>query len=259
MKRTTGKRGSGSALEKALSVLEAIIDQPQPVGLPDIADRMAMSRQTVHRLLQQLVENGLVIRDPSRDRFAIGPRFSKMALNVLQSANKGAPIRATIQRVVDEIGETCNVGVLEGRDFVYLERVETTRTPRIYLETGSRLPAHCTSGGKAMLAWMPPAVRSRLLKTMDMSPFTSHTITSASALEEELQIYRRQGFSVSMQEFAYGIIGIGVPILDFDGAPLAALALHGPIGRVTVEKAPEYAGNLQAAASRLARIWNAGS
>ncbi len=256
---TVEKKNPGSALEKALSVLEVIIDQPQPVGLPDIAGRLAMSRQAVHRLLQQLVENGLVVRDPSRDRFAIGPRFSKMALEVLQSANKGAPIRATIQKVVDEIGETCNVGVLEGRDFVYLERVETTRMPRIYLETGSRLPAHCTSGGKALLAWLPARARFNLLKPMDLKPFTSHTITSAKALEKNLQTLKCRGYAISTQEFAYGIVGIGVPILDSEGAALAALALHGPIGRVTLERAPEYAEKLMAAASRLAEIWDEGS
>ena len=256
MKPQTIKQGAGSALEKALQVLEAIIDQPQAVGLPDVADRLGMSRQAVHRLLQQLVANGLIVRDPSRDRFAIGPRFSKMALEVLQSANKGTPIRATIQKVVDGIGETCNVGVLEGRDFVYLERVETTRTPRIYLETGSRLPAHCTSGGKAMLAWLPPAVRSRLLKTMTLNPFTSKTITSVKALEEELLAVKSRGFATSVQEYADGIIGVGVPILNSEGDALAALAMHGPLARVSIEKAPEYARKLHAAANRLAEIWD---
>ena len=74
-----------------------------------MADRLGMSKQTVHRVMQQLEAHGLIVRDPSRDRFAIGPRFSKLALDAMQSANKGAPIRATIQKVVDDIGETCNV------------------------------------------------------------------------------------------------------------------------------------------------------
>ena len=250
------KKRTGSALEKALQVLEAIIDQPQAVGLPDMAERLGMKRQTIHRVLQQLEENGLVVRDPSRERFAVGPRFSKLALDAMQSANKGVPIRATIQKVVEEIGETCNVGVLEGRNFVYLERVETTRTPRIYLETGSYLPAHVTSGGKILLAFLPAAVRLRLLRTMNLNAFTGNTITSVLALEKELLIARSNGYAVAAQEYADGIIGIGVPILDTEGEALAALAMHGPIARVPVEKAPEYAGKLQAAAAQIAEIWD---
>jgi len=256
MKPHTIKRGMGSALEKALQVLEAIIDQPQAVGLPDVADRLGMSRQTVHRVLQQLMENGLIVRDPSRDRFAIGPRFSRMALDAMQSANKGIPIRATIQKVVDELGETCNMGVLDGQNIVYIERVETSRTPRIYLETGSRLPAHCTSGGKALLAWLPAAARARLLKTMTLNPLTSHTITNVKALEEDLLGIKRRGFAITIQEYADGINGIGVPILNSKGEALAALAMHGPQVRVPIKKAPDYASKLQAAAVQLAEIWD---
>jgi DNA-binding IclR family transcriptional regulator len=253
---TNKKKSAGSALKKALQVLEAIIDQPQAVGLPDMADRLSMSRQTVHRVLQQLEDNGLVVRDPSRDRFAIGPRFSKLALDALQSSNNGAPIRATIQQVVDEIRETCNVGVLEGRNFVYLERVETSRTPRIYLETGSQLPAHVTSGGKVLLAFLPDGARKRLINTMDFKQFTKHTITDRSELLTEAEKNRKRGYATAFQEYADGIIGIGVPILSSDGHPLAALALHAPIQRIAKKDVPDYASKLQVCAARLAKIWD---
>ncbi len=250
------KKSTGSALEKALRVLEAIIYQPQAVGLSDMADRLGMSKQTVHRVVQQLEENSLIVRDPSRDRFAIGPRFSKLALDAMQSTNNGAPIRATMQKIVDEVGETCNVGVLEGRNFVYLERVETSRTPRIYLETGSLLPAHVTSGGKVMLAFLSDAVLKQLIKTMNLESFTKHTITDREVLLAEIEKIRNQGYATALQEYADGIIGIGVPILAADGFPLAALAMHAPIQRVSLEEAPEYARKLQNGATRLAEIWD---
>jgi len=250
------KNGRGSALEKALAVLEAIVEQPQAVGLLDMADRLGMSKQTVHRVMQQLEAHGLIVRDPSRDRFAIGPRFSKLALDAMQSANKGAPILATIQKVVDDIGETCNVGVLEGRNFVYLERVETSRIPRIYLETGSRLPAHVTSGGKAMLAFLPEKVRNKLIEAMTLVPFTKQTITDPDKLKSVVEESRKRGYAIAHQEYSEGIIGIGVPILKSDGYAIAALAMHAPIQRVSLEQAPKYARKLQAGAEQLAKIWD---
>ena len=255
-KNNNNKKSSGSAIEKALRVLEAIIDQPQAVGLPDMAARLAMSKQTVHRVLQQLEDIGLIVRDPSRDRFAIGPRFSKLALDAMQSANKGAPIRATIQQVVDDVGETCNVGVLDGRYFVYLERVETTRTPRIYLETGSSLPAHVTSGGKIMLAYQPDRKRQQLIETMPLERYTENTITDREKMLADAEKSRKRGYATALQEYADGIIGIGVPILASDGSPLAALAMHAPVQRVATRDIPEYARKLKDGAARLAQIWD---
>ena len=141
----------GSALDKALAVLEAITAQAQPIGLPDLSARLDLPRQTVHRVLLQLEAAGLIVRDPSRDRFSVGPRFSMLALAALQTQNQAAPIRAILQALVDDIQETCNIGVLDGMQFVYLERVECHWSLRVHLQAGSRVPAHCTSGGKVML------------------------------------------------------------------------------------------------------------
>ena len=236
--------------------LEAIIDQPQSVGLPDLADRLGLSRQSLHRLLQQLDEHGLVVKIPNRDRFAIGARLSKLALSTIRSANQGPPIRAIIQEVVASTGETCNMGVLVGREYVYIERVECDRKPRIYLETGMRLPSHVTSGGKAMLAFFPDKVRARLVETLELKRYTEFTITDRDKLMAELDEIRERGYAVSWQEFGEGIIGVGVPVLTEEEFPLAALALHAPIQRIALEDASKYASKLQLAAERLVEAWD---
>lgn len=250
------KKRTGTSLEKALTVLEAVVDQPQSVGLPDLADRLGMPRQSLHRLLHQLHEHGLVVKVPNRDRFAIGARFSKLALNAIRSANQGSPILATIQEAVAEIDETCNLGVLSGRNYVYIARVECEREPRIYLETGIRLPAHVTSGGKAMMAFLPSKIRARLVETMSLVPFTKNTITDRSKLMAELEAIRVRGYATANQEYAEGIFGVGVPVLAPEGYALASLALHAPVQRVDETEAPEYASKLRVAAVRLAEIWD---
>ena len=253
--KKTGK-GKSSTLDKVLKALEAIVDHPHSIGLPDLAEQLGLSRSSLHRLLQQLHEHGLIVKVPNRDRFAIGPRFSKLAISAICSANQGAPIRATIQEAVADIGETVNVGVLAGRNFVYIERVECERTPSIYLETGIRLPAHVTSGGKAMMAFLSDKVRVRLVRTLSLVPYTKNTITDHDELLKDLELARQRGFATSNQEFSEGITGIGVPVLSDDGVALAALALHAPMQRVDLKDAHEYARKLQDAAVRLAAIWD---
>jgi len=146
--------------------------------------------------------------------------------------------------------------VIIGREFVYLERAEAEHYPRIYLETGNRMPPHCTSGGKAMLAFLPAPTRSRLLETLTLTQFTQTTITSIKSLKEELEEIRQQGFATANQEYADGMVGVGVPVLGPDGAALAALGMHGPTTRVSLDHAPEIAAQLQTAAERLEEIWD---
>ncbi len=248
----------GSALDKALAVLEAITAQAQPIGLPDLSARLDMPRQTVHRVLMQLEAAGLIVRDPSRDRFSVGPRFSMLALAALQTQNQAAPIRAILQALVDDIEETCNIGVLDGLQFVYLERVECRWSLRVHLQAGSRVPAHCTSGGKVMLAHLDEQVRANLFRNVKLKAFTRQTIISTDDLERDLVAVRERGYALNDQEFTTGVIGVAVPIRSRDGRMLAALALHGPSPRLDIDRAVGFVPKLKQAANLLARAWQEG-
>lgn len=247
-----------SALDKALIVLEAIVARPWPVGLPDLSAELGLPRQTIHRILQQLAENGLLVRDPSRDRYAIGPRLSHLALSSLSSANQGAPVRAILTDLVGEIGETCNVGVLDGLEFVYLDRVECSWSLRVHLKPGSRVPAYCTSGGKVLLAHLETPLRAGLLRSRTLEAYTGSTMTTPSVLEAELDQVRTRGFAMNDEEFTVGIVGAAVPILDGRGRALGALAVHGPSPRLSTSRARSYLPQLKAAAEKLASVWNIG-
>lgn len=255
MTQTKTRKERGSALEKALQVLEAVVDQPQTIGLPDLTARVGLPRQTVHRVLLQLEENGLVTRDPSRDRYAVGPDMSRLALKTLYSDNQGAPIRFILQELVDDIQETCNVGVLDGLEFVYLERIECDWPLRVHLAAGSRVPAYCVSGGKVLLGHLPFDLLDRLLKSASLKTYTDKTITDVAELETALETVREAGYAINDEEFSVGIGGLAVPIMDRSDRPVAALALHAPLSRLSVDDMLKHLPKLQAAASRLARAW----
>ena len=91
MREREAAQERGSALDKALAVLEAITAQSQPIGLPDLSARLALPRQTVHRVLAQLEAAGLVVRDPSRDRFSVGPRLSTLRGTAHARCPRGHP------------------------------------------------------------------------------------------------------------------------------------------------------------------------
>jgi len=244
-----------SALEKALAILEVVAEQPQAVGLPDLTARLNIPRQTIHRVLRQLEMNDLVLRDPVRDRFSVGPRLSRLALAALRSGNQAAPVRAILQDLVDTVEETANVGVLDGLEFVYLERIECHWSLRVHLQAGSRVPAYCTSGGKVLLAHLDAAVRERLLSARKLKCYTERTLTRPGDLDAEFARIREQGYAINDQEYTVGIVGVAVPIADSDGRVLGALALHGPEPRFTLERAEQQVEELKRSAKRLADVW----
>ncbi len=244
-----------SALDKALAVLEAVSDQRQPVGLPDLSARLGLPRQTVHRLLGQLESAGLVRRDQSRERYAIGPRQSRLALASLCSKNQSAPLRALLQDLVDDLKETCNIGVLDDLDYVYTERIECKWPLRTHLEAGSRVGAHAVSGGKLMLSALDEAVLRRLIKGRKLHAYTRHTLTKPAALEAELERVRASGYALNKEELFDGIVGVAVPILGQGRRMLAALAVHGPLTRLTLQDCERFVPKLRRAADKIAKAW----
>ena len=243
-----------NVLGKALAVLKAVADHPQGVGLPDLAAELGLPRQTVHRVLGQLRDSGLVLRDPVRERFAVGPRLIQLSLAAL-GANDWAPVRAVLQELVDELGETCNIGVLEGLDYIYIDRIECEWPLRIHLEVGYRMPAYCVAAGKVMLAFLEPDLRGRLLRSRKLAARTSQTITRVTDLEAELDEIRTRGYGTNNQENFEGIVAAAVPIKDGRGRVVAAVTVHGPVTRLTFDACVAAVPRLQHASQRITRAW----
>jgi DNA-binding IclR family transcriptional regulator len=244
-----------SALEKALSVLEAVSNRQQAVGLPDLAASLKLPRQTVHRVLGQLEALKLIIRDRSRERYSIGPRLSKLAFVTLRSLNQSAPVRLILQDLVDDIGETCNVGVLDDMHYVFLQLVECEWPLRLYQQAGTRIPAHTVSGGKLLLAYLDPILSRSHVKARKLKPATSHTLTSLADLEAEFDRIRAGGFALNNQERIEGVVGVAVPVFDPAGNVLASVGMHGPLPRVTMKICERHVPRLHQAAERIAREW----
>jgi DNA-binding IclR family transcriptional regulator len=253
--RRSGSRQRFSALGKGIAVIEAVIDQPQSVGLPDLAARLKLPRQTVHRVLGHLQDDGLLVRDPERERYSVGPRLSSLALSVLLSRNQGAAVRVVLQELVNELQETCNIGVVEGLDYVYLERIECEWPLRIHLEVGDRLPAHTVAGGKIVLAFLSASERKRLLKSRKLVARTPRTLTRIADLERDFETIRETGYATNDQENFEGIVAVSVPIRDKSDRVVASLTMHGPLPRVTLEKCKSHIPRLMQAAQRIANAW----
>ncbi len=242
----------GSAALRAFLILEMVVAAEEPCALDDVARATGLSKPTTFRILTQLESSGMLAREPGDRRYAVGHRLSKLALGVMQNSPLRSGRHAILQRLVEKIGETCNVAMLDGRQLMYLDRVETSWPLRLHLAPGSRVPLHCTSGGKLFLSQMP---RSRWEKLIGSGPFerhTAHTITRADDLERELAQIRAEEWSADREELLAGIVCLAVPVRDQAGALIASLALQAPLARMTHQQSLDHLPALRGAARELA-------
>jgi DNA-binding IclR family transcriptional regulator len=242
------------AISKAASILEAIANNPVPANTTDLASQLGMPRQTVHRILTQLCEVGLVARDTARQRFFIGGRLRALSLATLVHAHVDTAANLILRGLVDEVHETCNIGMLDGYEVVYLNRVECDWPLRVQLRPGSRVPAYCTAIGKLLLAHLPPSDQRRLLEGMKLRRLTPHTRTSMSELNADLHDIARRGYSLNDQEDTLGLVAVAVPIVDSQGQVVAGLALHALEARMPLAQALKQLPLLRRTAAKLSPV-----
>lgn len=246
--------GRGSALRKAFAVLEVIAGDTRPVGLAALAERLDMPKQTVHRVVGQLEDEGYLRREPMRDRYVVGPKLNRLAIDTLSHSFQAAPVHNVLTRLVGRIGESCNVGMLNGPTVVYLDRVECDWPLRLQLAAGSRLPIHATAIGKLLLAFLPPRGRRRILTSGTLPRFTDRTLCDPDMLDEACRRIRQQDYAVNDQEQHVGLVGLAVPMRTGDGRVIAGLALHCPLPRMDLARALTHLDDLRGAAGDIAAL-----
>lgn len=155
--------------------------------------------------------------------------------------------------LVREVGETCNFTTLDGAAVLYLDRVEAHWPLRLTLEVGSHVPLHCTASGKLFLAFLPAARRNTLLGALSLEALTRNSLTDVPALQAECDAIAARGYATDREEFMAGLIAVAVPVRDAHGAVRAAIAVHAPAARMSLDDAVSRLPALQAAAARMAQ------
>src|SRR5436190_5170459 len=241
-----------SSTLRAFSVVELIAKAEEPMSLDELTELSGLPKPTVFRILALLVRGGVVARESIEKRYLVGPRLSTLALKVQMHSPARAWRHSILVRLVEEIGETCNFTILDGNDVVYLDRVETSSPVRLHMDTGSRVPLHCTASGKLFLSQMTAVQLRQVLGTGPLKRYTARTITSIDALEKALRKVRADRVGTDIGEYLEGSVCLAVPVTDRDGRICAVVALHGPAPRMTLRKGIEYLPALRRAAKALA-------
>ncbi len=245
-----------SAALRALSVLETVASSPTPLTATEVNQQLNLPKPTIHRLCMMLEKEGYLQTTLDQRGYVAGVRLSKIALGVFTNNDHLRSQRhAILQRLSDEVGETCNISVPSDGQMLYFDRVETHWPLRVQLQINDRVPMHCTASGKLFLSNLASAKRSRLLSKLSLEQRTPNTIADPEALKKELKKIRREDVGVDNEEFFQGMIAIAVPLRNEAGDFYAALAMHAPTARMSLEQALEQVPKLREAAADLMELW----
>jgi DNA-binding IclR family transcriptional regulator len=228
-------------LDRAFQILNMLADEHAGASITEIAERLSLHKSTVHRLLMVLGSSRFVEKNTITGKYHLGSRIMELGLSAVSRLDIYEVAGPHLRVLVKETGETAHLAVLRDGQVVSLVNIQSSQTLRTPTTVGTRTPAHCTSLGKAMLAFANPEHIDDFLYKRKLERYTPKTITTASALRAELTAIRNRGYAVDDEEREEGLRCIGAPIWDNSGNVVAALSIAGPAFRIGVDRVPALA------------------
>ena len=170
-----------------------------------------------------------------------------------------------LERLTETAGETTHLAVLSDGQVLYVDKVETSRSLRMPSQVGRRLPAHCSSVGKALIAYLPDEAIASIAARRGLPRFTPHTITTHDELRRELVRVRELGYAVDREEIEEGLACIGAPVRDHTGEVVAGVSIAGPSSRLRPDTIEQRARQVVGVARQMSealgcpsdRLWDA--
>jgi IclR family pca regulon transcriptional regulator len=217
------------SLAKGFRILEAFTAQEPELTLADVARKAGVDNATAFRFLNTLVQTGYVERVPDARLFRLTTKVLDLGFNAIAHSDLRTQARPFLRNLVGEMNEAASVGVLDGFNVIYIERIQAGLA-RLGVDTriGSRVPAYATAIGHAILAWLPRTAQIAILEAQPRPRLTATTQTKLDALLERFVEVKARGYAVSDQETVPGLYVLAAPILDSDGVPLAGISIAAP-------------------------------
>jgi IclR family transcriptional regulator, acetate operon repressor len=236
------------SVDNALRILQTLRDSGQ-VRVSDVAAELGIARSTAHRLLAMLVYRDFAVQAEDRS-YRPGPALAAEPLRGEPAQRLRQVMRPHMEALCDQVAETINLVVRLGTQTRFLHTVESAQVLRVGDRQGTVLPAWKTSGGKALLAELPDAQLTALLRGVNGRPPEGMTAAERRGVVNQLRLVREQGYAENIQESESGVCAIGVCVRDKAGDPVAALSVSAPSVRYTPDRSRAFLRELRTTVAR---------
>jgi DNA-binding IclR family transcriptional regulator len=214
-----------NAVLNALDILDLLGRTSEGLRLTDIALELRLPESTIHRLLASMAEKGYVQQHESNGPYALGWKVVTLSRGLTTEARLAHDLRPYLEKILREVRQTVNLGVLNDLQVAYLDCLTPNHTVSLYTPPGLLVPAYATSLGKALLAYLPTPQLEYALSRLQLKPLTPRTITSKAEFKSALEEVRTKGYAADSGELHRDVHCVAAPIMDPNGYAIAAISV----------------------------------
>ena len=243
-----------STLVNAVQLMDCFSKHEPYLGVREAARMTGISSSTTGRVLASLKELGLLVQDMETRQYALAGKvlaWAEVYTATLDVRRVALPYIYDLQRFT---GETISLYILEGKERVCVERLESEQNVRVVARVGRYIPLHAGSAGKLFLAYMTEDQRKEVLETEERKAFTPMTITDPDQLLMECRLIVERGYAISHGEWTSDASGVAAPIFNQRGQMIAAMTISGPTQRFTPDKIEKFSQNCLRSGLHISRL-----
>jgi len=230
---------------RLFQIIEFLASSEDGVSLRAMARELHISAASAYRALNSLKAIGYVCQHPQDAKYQLTLKICWVSAQVLDRIQLRQIAHRFLQQLTAETNETTHLAILDGAEFVYIDKVDNAQAMRMRSRVGQRGHLHCTAVGKSLLAFLPAAELDEVFRRIPFQRLTQHTLTDAARFREQLREIRQLGYAVDDEENEIGIRCLGAPVFDHTGQPAAALSISGWTISMTHARIPELAPRLR--------------
>lgn len=233
---------SVQSINRALDIIEVLSDHQEGLGVTEIAELVGLHKSTAHRIITTLAARGYAGKT-AQGTYRLGLRIIEDVSCYINSLELQTEARPYVARITSELGLTSHLGVLDGDQVVYIEKMDVFSNVRMYSQIGVRVQSYSCSLGKCLLSNYSASEVRKIMANCSFIKFTRKTIGSIDELLKDLEMVRSRGWAFDDEESEVGHRCIGAPIYDYRGDIIAAISASGPTSLLTkdrVEPVAEY-------------------
>ena len=241
-----------SSVANSIRLTKAFSEHENEMGISALATRLGLAKSTVHRLASTLVEYDILEQNRETGKYRLGLALFELGALVRRNMDTAAQAQGEIHALAEASGETVQLAILDHLSVLYIRVRESRQAVRMSQGLGSRAPAHCTSVGKALLAYQPAEIVSQVIEN-GLKRYTPNTIVDGDALRAELATIRARGYAIDDEEIEEGLRCVAAPIRDHTGQVISAISVAAPVQRMSKKQVQSSIPSVVAAANAISR------
>ncbi|MGZ5706435.1 MAG: IclR family transcriptional regulator [Usitatibacter sp.] len=252
VKKPKARRVRLSSVANSIRLTKAFSEDEAEMGISALAARLGLAKSTVHRLATTLVEYDILEQNRETGKYRLGLALFELGTMVRRKMDTNSGAQEQIHALAEATGETVQLAILDHLSVLYIRIRESRQAVRMSSGLGSRAPAHCTSVGKALIAYQPPEVIQQIIDN-GLKRYTENTIVDGEKLRAELATIRQKGYAIDDEEIEVGLRCIAAPIRDHSGQVTAAISVASPVQRMSKKNIQATIPSVVAAAEAISR------